>query len=207
MPVNKRGLRYELYDSPSKDKEGRNILCAKLVSNGTINQKAMEEYLEENASIHPADARRVLTAFANAVAHLLANGYRIDTILGSLYPKLSLDAPYTRDDKVTATQVGLEGVGFLPDKAFVETVRANVRGFRREHVHPAQPISSRDEIERKVRKLATYNDGLFNQKQFQDAFGLSEYMARKQLNELCQSDHPMLTKRKIGKIYLYQINE
>ena len=111
MPVNKRGLRFELLDSPKKDEQGRNILYARVVSNGTINQQMLEEYLQDDFSIRPTDTRRVLTAFTNEMARLLAEGFRVDCMLGSFYTKLSLDAPYTREDKVTTRQVSFEGVG------------------------------------------------------------------------------------------------
>ena len=206
MPVNKQGLRFELLDSPKKDEQGRNILYAKVVSNGTINQQMLEEYLQDHSSIRPADSRRVLTAFTNAMAHLLAEGFRVDCLLGSFYTKLSLDAPYTRDDKVTAHQVGFDGVGFLPDKEFQQQVNRNIQGFRYERGHRSQPMGTQAEIGRKVRKLANDNGGFFSIKAFQLAFSMSEYMARKQLDALCQGEHPMLVKRKIGHTCLFFLN-
>ena len=118
MPINKSGIRYELYDTPKKDEQGRNILCAKVVSSGTYTQQQLEEYLQRHWAIHPSDARRFMTAFVDALSQLLANGYRVDTLLGSFYPKLKLDAPFTATDKVTANDVAFDGIGFLADKAF-----------------------------------------------------------------------------------------
>ena len=207
MPVNKRGLRFELLDSPKKDEQGRNILYARVVSNGTINQQMLEEYLQDDFSIRPTDTRRVLTAFTNEMARLLAEGFRVDCMLGSFYTKLSLDAPYTRDDKVTAHQVSFEGVGFLPDKEFQRQVNQNIQGFRYERGHRSQPIGTQADIERKVRQLASDNGGFFSIKAFRLAFGLSEYMARKQLDALCQGNHPLLVKRKMGNACLFVLNQ
>jgi len=205
MPINKSGIRYELYDTPKKDEQGRNILCAKVVSSGTYTQQQLEEYLQRHWAIHPSDARRFMTAFVDALSQLLANGYRIDTLLGSFYPKLKLDAPFTVTDKVTANDVAFDGIGFLADKAFTEKVRNSIGGLRRERGHKSNPLGSPADIRRKVTKLARDNGGFFDMRDFRLAFGVSDYMARKQLKMLSEGPSPFLCCKRMGSSLTYSL--
>lgn len=203
MPINKRGIPYELYESPKKDESGRNILCAKVVTNGTYSQKQLEDYMQEYWTIHPSDARRFMTAFVDAVTSLLADGYRVDTPIGSFYTKLKLDAPYTAADKVTANQVGFDGIGILPDKDFVNRVRDNIHGYQRERRRHSPDLGSADEIRRKVTKLARDNGGFFDIRDFRMAFGVSDYMARKHLKALTEGPAPLLSCKRMGSTLTY----
>jgi len=205
MPVNKSGISFELYDSPKKDESGRNILCAKVVSNGTYTQRQLEEYMQKFWTIHPSDARRFMTAFVDAVTSLLADGYRVDTAIGSFYMKLKLDAPYTAADKVTANQVGFDGVGILPDKEFVKRVSDSIHGFQRKRRHRSPNLGSAAELQRKVRKLARDNGGFFDIRDFRMAFGVSDYMARKQLKMLSEGPSPFLCCKRMGSSLTYSL--
>lgn len=205
MPINKRGIPYELYESPKKDESGRNILCAKVVTNGTYSQKQLEDYMQEYWTIHPSDARRFMTAFVDAVTSLLADGYRVDTPIGSFYTKLKLDAPYTAADKVTANQVGFDGVGILPDKEFVKRVADSIHGFQRKRRHRSSNLGFTAELQRKVRKLARDNGGFFDIRDFRMAFGVSEYMARKTLQALCKGTPPFLQYKKASRSIVYYL--
>ena len=207
MPVNKSGISFELYDTPKKDESGRNILCAKVVSNGTYTQRQLEEYMQKFWTIHPSDARRFMTAFVDAVTSLLADGYRVDTPIGSFYMKLKLDAPYTAADKVTANQVGFDGVGILPDKEFVKCVSDSIHGFQRKRSHRSPNLGSTAELQRKVRKLARDNGGFFDIRDFRMAFGVSEYMARKTLQSLCEGTPPFLQHKKASRSIVYYLNQ
>lgn len=207
MPVNRSGISFELYDSPKKDESGRNILCAKVVSNGTYTQRQLEEYMQKFWTIHPSDARRFMTAFVDAVTSLLADGYRVDTPIGSFYTKLKLDAPYTAADKVTANQVGFDGVGILPDKEFVKRVADGIHGFLRQRRRRTPHLGSTDDIQRKVRKLANDNDGFFDIRDFRMAFGVSEYMARKTLHALCKGTPPFLQYKKASRSIVYYLTQ
>lgn len=205
MPINKRGIPYELYESPKKDESGRNILCAKVVTNGTYSQKQLEDYMQEYWTIHPSDARRFMTAFVDAVTSLLADGYRVDTPIGSFYMKLKLDAPYTSADKVTARQVGFDGIGILPDKDFVNRVRDNIHGYQRERRRHSPDLGSADDIHRKVTKLARDNGGFFDIRDFRMAFGVSDYMARKHLKMLSEGPSPFLCCKRMGSSLTYSL--
>ena len=204
MPYNKNGIHYELYDSPKKDEQGRNILCAKVVSGGTVEQKDLERMLHENWSVKPSDTQRFMTAFVDAVASMLADGHRVNTIFGSFYTKLALDAPYTADDKVSAIHVSYDGIGFLPDKKFTEMVAKRINGFYRDRGHRSAPLGSKAEMERRIRKLVREKGGVFDLREFRLAFGVSEYMARKTLKALCEGDHPLLLcqQKSRGMIYM-----
>ena len=194
MPINKSGIRYELYDTPKKDE-----------SSGTYTQQQLEEYLQRHWAIHPSDARRFMTAFVDALSQLLANGYRIDTLLGSFYPKLKLDAPFTATDKVTANDVAFDGIGFLADKAFTEKVRNSIGGLRRERGHKSNPLGSPADIRRKVTKLARDNGGIFDMRDFRLAFGVSDYMARKHLKMLSEGPSPFLCCKRMGSSLTYSL--
>ena len=207
MPVNRSGISFELYDSPKKDESGRNILCAKVVSNGTYTQRQLEEYMQKFWTIHPSDARRFMTAFVDAVTSLLADGYRVDTPIGSFYTKLKLDAPYTAADKVTANQVGFDGVGILPDKEFVKRVADGIHGFQRQRRRRTPHLGSTDDIQRKVRKLANDNGGFFDIRDFRMAFGVSEYMARKTLQALCKGTPHFLQYKKASRSIVYYLTQ
>ena len=194
---------YEVHPTPMKGADGKNLVYVRPKSGLKLDMKQLEEYCERTSHLRYGELTRALDAFVRAASRFLAEGYRIDTPIGSFAPKLSLTKQVTDTNEVKDRDVRLEGVEYNPGKLWDREIKMWMDGFRRYHNPDTQELladkKQLEQIMRGVVKRAGYiTAGMFSR-----ASGLTLYSARKQLNLWTLGKNPKLLKTQMGREHIY----
>ena len=169
-----------------------------------VTMKQLEEYCERTYAMRYGELSRAFDIFIRAAGRFLAEGYRIDTPIGSFAPRLSLTKQVTDADAVKDRDVKLDGVEYNPGKLWNEAMKKWHDGFRRYHNTDTQEMmADKDKLEQKMRECIQRNNGFITAGRFARFTGLTLYSSRKQLNEWTKGDHPKLQKTRMGKEHIY----
>ena len=100
MPRKSNGMWYEVHPTPVKGGDGKNLVYVRPKSGMKLSMKQLEDYCESNHSLRYGELSRAFDVFVRVAGRFLAEGYRIDTPIGSFAPKLSLAKQITDADEV-----------------------------------------------------------------------------------------------------------
>ena len=166
--------------------------------------KQLEEYCERNNSLRYGELSRAFDVFIRAAGRYLAEGYRIDTPIGSFAPKLSLARQITDADEVKDRDVRLEGVEYNPGKLWDKEIKKWLDGFRRfQNPDTKEILADKDKLEQEMRDCIRKHNGYITAGMFARYSGLTLYSARKQLNEWTKGENPKLLMTRQGKEHIY----
>ena len=195
---------YEVHPTPVKDAGGKNLVYVRPMSGMKISMKQLEEYCERCNSLRYGELSRAFDAFVRAAGRFLAEGYRIDTPIGSFAPKLSLARQISDPDEVKDRDVRLEGVEYNPGKLWDKEMKKWLDGFRRHQNPDTQEIlADKEKLEQEMRDCIRKHNGYITAGMFARYTGLTLYSARKQLNEWTKGENPKLLMTPQGKEHIY----
>ena len=204
MPRKNSGMWYEVHPTPVKGDDGKNLLYVRPKSGLKITMKELEDYCERINALRYGELSRAFDAFIRAAGRFLAEGYRIDTPIGSFAPRLSLTKQVTNPDEVKDRDVRLDGVEYNPDKLWNEAMKKWHDGFRRyDNPNTQELMANKDKLEQMMRECIEKHNGYITAGMFSRYSGLTLYSARKQLNEWTKGDNPKLLKTRMGKEHIY----
>ena len=204
MPRKNSGMWYEVHPTPVKGDDGKNLLYVRPKSGLKLTMKELENYCERTYNLRYGEMSRAFDMFIRAAGRFLAEGYRIDTPIGSFAPKLSLTKQVTDPDAVKDRDVRLDGVEYNPGKLWNEEMKKWHDGFRRYKNPDTQEIlADKDKLEQMMRECIQKHQGYITAGMFSRYTGLTLYSARKQLNEWTKGDNPKLLKTRMGKEHIY----
>ena len=204
MPKKKDGMLFEVHPTPAKGKDGRNIVYARPASGRKLRFGQIDAYCAKHYGLREFELERAFHAFLQATGYWLAEGYRIETPIGSFAPRLTLSQEFTDPDKVEGKHVRFNGVEYNPGDLWNREMRKWSRGFRRAENPNVQDLLSNQQqlVEVLQRALADFHGyvtvGIFSRRS-----GLTYYSARKQLNTWTEGENPKLLKTRRGKEYIY----
>lgn len=113
-------IEFDLYENPGKDEADSPKLHAKVITKDLITTKNLRESINRKCTASPADVAAVLTALSDELFEALNNGYSVH-FDGLGYFSLSLRcAPDVNPKHVTASDVSVKGIKFVPDKGLME---------------------------------------------------------------------------------------
>lgn len=204
MPRKNSGMWYEVHPTPVKGDDGKNLLYVRPKSGLKITMKELEDYCERINALRYGELSRAFDAFIRAAGRFLAEGYRIDTPIGSFAPRLSLTKQVTNPDEVKDRDVRLDGVEYNPGKLWNEAMKKWHDGFRRyDNPNTQELMADKDKLEQMMRECIEKHNGYITAGMFSRYSGLTLYSARKQLNEWTKGDNPKLLKTRMGKEHIY----
>ena len=204
MPRKNCGMWYEVHPTPVKGDNGRNIMYVRPKSGMKLTMKQLEEYCEHINALRYGELSRAFDAFLRVAGRFLAEGYRIDTPIGSFAPKLSLAKQVTSADEVKDRDVRLDGVEYNPGKLWNREMEKWHDGFRKaETVNVQEIMADKAKLEQMMRECLERHQGYITAGMFSRYSGLTLYSARKQLNEWTKGDNPKLLKTPRGKEHIY----
>ena len=204
MPRKNSGMWYEVHPTPVKGEDGRNLMYVRPKSGIKLTMKELENYCERTYNMRYGEMSRAFDMFVRAAGRFLAEGYRIDTPIGSFAPKLSLTKQVTNPDDVRDRDVRLDGVEYNPGKLWNNEMKKWHDGFRRFHNPDSQELlADKEKLEQKMRECLEKHQGYITAGMFSRYSGLTLYSARKQLNEWTKGDNPKLLKTPRGKEHIY----
>lgn len=203
MPKKKNGFPYEVYPTPAKGKDGKNIVYARPARALKMSIEGVDKYCSEHYQISSGLIELAFKTFLKGAGELMAMGYRIDTPIGSFVPRLALKRKITDPDEVDDRDVELDGVDYKPGKKWDEAISKWLdNGFTRvENPNVQKQLDDKEHLEAALRK--SLQGGYTTAKLFALSAGLTTYTARKLLNEWTKGEHPKLMKSQMGKQDIY----
>ena len=204
MPRKNSGMWYEVHPTPVKGADGKNLVYVRPKSGMKLSMKQLEDYCERNYSLRYGELSRAFDVFVRVAGRFLAEGYRIDTPIGSFAPKLSLAKQITDADEVKDRDVRLEGVEYNPGKLWDKEIKKWLDGFRRfQNSDTKELLADKEKLEREMRECIKRNNGYITAGMFARYTGLTLYSARKQLDEWTKGENPKLLMTPRGKEHIY----
>ena len=141
--------------------------------------------------------------FVKCASELMARGYRIDTPIGSFVPKLGLKREITNADDVDDSDVQLEGVDYNSGKIWNKAIEGWLfNGFHRvDNPNVQELMQDTEHLEQALKECL--KRGFVTVKAFAIQAHLTDYSARKQLEEWTQGENPKLLKTRMAHTDIY----
>ena len=195
---------YEVHPTPVKGVDGKNLVYVRPKSGMKLSMKELEDYCERNYSLRYGELSRAFDVFVRVAGRFLAEGYRIDTPIGSFAPKLSLAKQITDANEVKDRDVRLDGVEYNPGKLWEKEIKKWLDGFRRfQNPDTKELLADKEKLEQEMRECIQRNNGYITAGMFARYTGLTLYSARKQLDEWTKGQNPKLLMTPRGKEHIY----
>ena len=195
---------YEVHPTPVKGADGKNLVYVRPKSGMKLSMKELEDYCERNYSLRYGELSRAFDVFVRVAGRFLAEGYRIDTPIGSFAPKLSLAKQISDANEVKDRDVRLDGVEYNPGKLWEKEIKKWLDGFRRfQNPDTKDILADKEKLEQEMRKCIQRNNGYITAGMFARYTGLTLYSARKQLDEWTKGQNPKLLMTPRGKEHIY----
>ena len=203
MPRKKTGFQYEVHPTPAKGKDGRNIVYAKPAKGMKLGIEAVDDYCASHHCLRSGELKLAMEEFLKAAGALMAQGYRIETPIGSFAPKLALKREITDPDDVMDSDVMLDGVEYVPGRRWDKAIgRWLENGFSRlENPNTQELVKDKAYLEQALADCL--KNGYVTTKSFAFRAHLTRYSARKQLEEWTKGDNPKLMRSKMGQVHIY----
>ena len=203
MPKKNSGMWYEVHPTPVKGSDGRNVVYVRPKSGMKLTMKQLEDYCERWNMLRYGELSRAFDAFIRVAGRFMAEGYRIETPIGSFAPRLTLLREVTDPDEVLDRDVAFDGVDYNPGKLWNREFEKWSDGFSRwENADTQAIMADKEHLETVLRQLLE-RDGYTTVNRFARATALTYYSARKLLNEWCKGNCPKLLKTQRSKEYIY----
>ena len=202
MPRKTDGTLFELYPRPTKGDDGKPLLYARPASGLKLDIDALDNYCVRHRGCNYGDMKRLFENFIDVATQYLADGYRIETPIGSFAQRLKLVGDHTEPDKVTARDVFFAGVEFIPSKRFVHEVERRHKGFRKA-IRPVGNAQMYDEQAMEKALTQSLTMGYTTISRFQVFSGLKRDSAKRYLDSLCEGPCPKLRCYREGKVLHY----
>ena len=204
MPTKKDGMLFEVHPTPAKGQDGRNIVYVRPASGRKLTFRQLDAYCANHYGLREYELERAMHAFLQAAGYWLAEGYRIETPIGSFVAKLSLTREFTDPDQVEGKHVLLDGVDYNPGQLWNREMQKWSHGFRRAHKPNTQQLL--EDQAQLLEVLHTAIDdfhGYVTVGIFARRSGLTKYSARKLLNLWTEGQDPKLLRTRRGKEDIY----
>ena len=201
MPRKTDGMPFELYTRPTNGEDGKPLLYVRPAAPYKRTMKDVETY-SGYRGVSKGIVDIAFETFIDVCSEWLAEGYRVETPLGTFAPKIKLEGEFTDPAKVKGKNVKFAGIELTPSKRFVQAVELKQKGFYKK-VSKVGNEQMHDEAFMADALRRALNPGFTTIKIFMVLTGLKYHSAQDYLNGLCSGEHPTLKKTKIGTSYHY----
>ena len=204
-----------VHPTPKKPGEETQTYHVRQVLNHTIHTHDLAEHVSKNSILSSGLFEMVMDLLGRELAEQLLDGrdVHLDGIgrfalqLGTKKVKGGdgrwHKKTYTNPEELTAREVVVEGMTFVPDKKMLNRLRTSSQFFVNEKEGYKQEVSHQDMIKKLEAHCAKH--GSFTRKEFQRMFGISRYRAQQLLNDLTVSPTPHFRREKFGSAYIYHM--
>ena len=201
MPRKTDGMPFELYTRPTNGEDGKPLLYVRPAAPYKRTMKDVETY-SGYRGVNKGIVDIAFETFIDVCCEWLAEGYRVETPLGTFAPKIKLEPVFTDPSKVKVKNVNFAGNDLTPSKRFVKAVERKQRGFYKKESKVGN-AQMHDEAFMTDTLRRALNPGFTTIRIFMAMSGLKYHSAQRYLDHLCSGDHPMLRKTKFGTTYHY----
>ena len=201
MPRKTDGMPFELYTRPTNGEDGKPLLYVRPATPYKRTMKDVETYCGFRG-VSKGIVDIAFETFMEVCCEWLAEGYRVETPLGTFAPKIKLEGEFTDPAKVKGKNVKFAGVELTPSKRFVKAVERKQKGFYKKESNVGNAQMHDDAFMAEALRRSLRN-GFTTIGIFMVVAGLKYHSAQRYLNGLCSGEHPTLRKMRIGTTYHY----
>lgn len=201
MPRKDKGMFFELHPGPQKDKDGKPLLYARPAAPNKRTMKDVKNFCAFRG-INSGMIDVAFDTFMDICSKWMAEGYRVETPLGTFAPKIKLEGEFTDPSKVKGDDVRYTGIEVTPSKSFVKSVRYHLDGFRR-RANVVGNAQMQDDAFMAEALRRSMKSGFTTIRAFMATSGLKYHSAQRYLDRLCFCETPALRQQKIGGIIHY----
>lgn len=199
-------LHVIVYPSNYKDKDGQRVLYASANTNEEVTLEDLDEYIHKYEALPKGYVTRCFDALMSAIPHFIGDHKRVKTPLGSFYIKPQFQRRVTESEKVKSTDIWLGGIDFRPSKELRKAVESQFKSIvidHHRHQADEEYYSKRNPQLDACLSADSTGSRYVTVKEYQCETGLTEYMARKCLDNMTAGGNPILQKTKIGRSVVY----
>ena len=206
MPRKTDGILFELHPGPKRDEEGKPLLYARPATGISKTIRQLDDFCAEYRNLQKGEMERLFNLFIDVAGSWLAQGYRVETPIGSFAMKLKLTGDHTDAEKVTGRDIVYNGVEFTPSKELIAKAGSNREGFRKKSgtVGNSQMYDPKA-MEEALRKSLTL--GYTTVSTFMYFSKLKRDSAQHYLDSLSKGENARLLRRKNGRTYVYSLRK
>lgn len=213
-------IKYGVYPNPLPDAEGNTTYQVRHEPDGTMNESAFLSHLKYHGTFNTTTMSAALTVLKDEIIEQLKDNrrFRIDG-LGTFQMKVGLKEKtddegnpiktvYTDPRQITANEVEVTGVSFIPDKSFINELKERTsmkNALGRGRVGHSNNYTRQEIINFLNAYLTQY--GFITRRTLQSHLGLTQHAAIKWLDTLCNEASPKYVARKEGTTIVYRRNE
>lgn len=201
MPRKTDGMPFELFTRPTNGEDGKPLLFARPAAPYKRTMKDVETYCGFRG-VNAGIVNIAFETFMEVCCEWLAEGYRVETPLGTFSPKIKLEGEFTDPLKVKGKDVKFSGLELTPSKRFVKMVSIKQKGFYKKGSKVGNE-QMHDEAYMAEALRRALNPGFTTIRIFMAVSGLKYHSAQRYLNKLCFGEHPKLRMMKIGNCHHY----
>ena len=207
-------IHYAVHPTPLKQGETVQTYHVRQVLKSTMRTRELAEHIARHGIISVGLFEMVVERLKQELAEQLLGGHdlhldgigRFSLQLGT--KKTRGDdgrwhaKTYTSPDELTAREVVVEGISFVPDKEMLERLHSQPRLMVRHKGSYKQEVSRA----RLLKTLADYcaEHGSFTRRTVESLFGVSRYRAQQMLDDLVAEPYPKYYRQKFGPSYIYR---
>ena len=194
-------LKYDLYTINNAMGSGKSRQYVRLILREPLTARELETAIEKRCSLTKGDVAAVLTELRDLCVQAFIEGRRFyipEIGYFSLAASLNVD-DNNADRKVTGHDVRIAGINFRPEASLVKEVSQGVRFVRTKHSNQSSQYTEHQMSEQVRAYLKEH--GYITCKIMRTQFGLTQYLAQKWLNRLCNAG--VIAKGGVPRFPLY----
>ncbi|UKK53434.1 hypothetical protein [Prevotella sp. E2-28] len=207
-------IHYAVHPTPLKLGETVQTYHVRQVLKTTMRTRELAEHVSQHSPISVGLFEMVLDELKRELVEQLVSGHdlhldgigRFSLRLGTKKKKGEdgrwHTKTYLQPDELTAREVEVEGITFVPDKEMLSQLNKDSHVFTREKEGYEQDVPRA----KLLKTLADYCQahGSFTRSTFQGLFGVSRYRAQQMLDALVAEPFPKYYREKYGPSYIYR---
>ena len=194
-------LKYDLYTINNAMGSGKSRRYVRLILREPLTARELEAAIEKRCSLTKGDVAAVLTELRDLCVQAFIEGRRFyipEIGYLSLSASLNVD-DNNADRKVTGHDVRIAGINFRPEASLVKEVSQGIRFVRTKHSNQSYQYTEQQMLEQVRAYLKEH--GYITCKMMRTQFGLTQYLAQKWLNRLCNAG--VIAKEGVLRFPLY----
>ena len=194
-------LKYDLYTINNAMGSGKSRRYVRLILREPLTARELEAAIEKRCSLTKGDVAAVLTELRDLCVQAFIESRRFyipEIGYFSLAASLNVD-DNNADRKVTGNDVRIAGINFRPEASLVKEVSQGVRFVRTKNSNQSSQYTEQQMSEQVKAYLKEHN--YITCKIMRTQFGLTQYLAQKWLNRLCNAG--VIAKEGVLRFPLY----
>lgn len=203
MPRKTDGIPFVLQTRPTKGPDGKPLLYAQVAPGRKLALDILDSEFQGVGSYRTGDVKHMFEVFANVIAKYVADGYRIETPLGSFAPKLRIAGDYTDPADVSNASAEYAGVEFTPSHAFTKQIRDHYRGCLKVNNHVGNSQMHDETAMKRAFSECLGHSTFITLRAFCCYSKLKYWSAKRYLDSLCEGEGALLNCQKSGTLLLY----